>query len=187
MSSACINQSVIPLPQANVESISWGQAKNRIGKDFVDAGDEMAVSFIKPEEEAIAVIEVEQTSPIEQPMPSGGDLCRPLQITTQLSATIDAEQVPKTYREKIADLISTRWYPPRNLHQTRCMLRVRQTVKGCVSHVQFENCATNKHLRRSLENAILRAQPFPMITTEQASALDYQIEFRYDGYKFATN
>lgn len=73
------------------------------------------------------------------------------------------------YAEVLRDAIVAKWNPPAGLAaDTSCILDVRQASGGRVTSVQaVEPCGFDEQGRRSIETAVLKAQPLPYEGYEQ--------------------
>lgn len=73
------------------------------------------------------------------------------------------------YAEVLRDAILAKWHPPAGLAaDASCILDLRQTSGGRVTSVQaVEPCGFDEQGRRSIETAVIKAQPLPYEGYEQ--------------------
>jgi colicin import membrane protein len=84
------------------------------------------------------------------------------------------------YYAAIADAIRRNWNRPENISPSQvCPIRIRQVPGGEVIDVQVSPaCPYDEQGRRSVEAAVLKAQPLPYAGFESVFRRDFEIRFR---------
>ena len=83
------------------------------------------------------------------------------------------------YYGAIADAIRRNWTRPDNIPPVQCPIRIRQVPGGEVIDVQvLPSCPYDELGRRSVEAAVLKAQPLPYAGFETVFARELTIRFR---------
>jgi len=83
------------------------------------------------------------------------------------------------YYGAIADAIRRNWTRPDNVPNAFCPIRIRQVPGGEVIDVQvLPSCPFDELGRRSVEAAVLKAQPLPYAGFESVFARELTIRFR---------
>jgi colicin import membrane protein len=87
------------------------------------------------------------------------------------------------YQLAIQRAVTSNWSRPESAQAgIRCALRIIQIPGGEVIQVSVTSpCNADDLTRRSIENAVLKAQPLPYTGYESVFARDIRFNFRYDG------
>lgn len=90
------------------------------------------------------------------------------------------DDVSAAYFAAIADAIRSNWVRPNEIRGSQvCKIRIRQRVGGMVLEAKVEpSCPYDEQGRRSVEAAVLKAQPLPYAGFESAFKRDFILNFR---------
>lgn len=88
--------------------------------------------------------------------------------------------VSAAYFDAIADAIRRNWVRPNEIPPTQvCRIVIRQSVGGIVLDAQADpSCPYDEQGRRSVEAAVMKAQPLPYAGFESAFQRKFTLEFR---------
>jgi hypothetical protein len=93
-------------------------------------------------------------------------------------AQSQAVQLSIHYREAIQQAVASQFVGPDTMPQTPCVVRVVQATGGWVSKVSVDPaCPYDTAARRAVEDAVLRAQPFPYKGFESVFSSHYEFLF----------
>lgn len=90
------------------------------------------------------------------------------------------DDVSAAYFEAIAEAIRRNWVRPNEIRGSQvCKIRIRQSAGGRVLEARVEpSCPYDEQGRRSVEAAVLKAQPLPYAGFESAFKRDFILNFR---------
>jgi len=90
------------------------------------------------------------------------------------------DDVSAAYFEAIAEAIRRNWVRPNEIRGSQvCRIRIRQSAGGMVLEARVEpSCPYDEQGRRSVEAAVLKAQPLPYAGFESAFKRDFILNFR---------
>lgn len=90
------------------------------------------------------------------------------------------DDVSAAYFAAIAEAIRSNWVRPNEIRGSQvCKIRIRQRVGGMVLEAKVEpSCPYDEQGRRSVEAAVLKAQPLPYAGFESAFKRDFILNFR---------
>jgi colicin import membrane protein len=166
--------------QAELERQRQAEAERRRAEQrAAEAAAEQALMAerLAEEEAAIAAAQAaerERLAAIERERRAAEEQARQAAFNRELA------RLRQDYAGRIRAAVESSWEkPPGNWSGYTCVVLVRQTPQGIVTGVTVERCSGGGDVyRRSVENAVLRAEPLPAAPRPEAFESEIRFTFR---------